>query len=209
MNKKYDSIIFDLDGTLWNTLTACTNGWNDGLRSLGISKRITTNDLKKVVGNPWDICAEILFPELIIKHNNLFKTLDDYEQEFIKSEGGIFYNGMLEGITKLSENYKLFLVSNCQEWYLNEFFKQSQIQKSFQDHDCFGISKKPKSEMINDMAKKHTLLKPVYIGDTAGDQNAAKSTGINFIHAAWGYGKVEKECLSFDSFTELTDYFRE
>lgn len=52
MNKKYDSIIFDLDGTLWNTLTACTNGWNDGLRSLGISKRITTNDLKKVVGNP-------------------------------------------------------------------------------------------------------------------------------------------------------------
>lgn len=170
MNKKYDSIIFDLDGTLWNTLTACTNGWNDGLRSLGISKRITTNDLKKVVGNPWNICAEILFPDLIIKHTNLFKTLDDYEQEFIK---------------------------------------QSQIQKSFQDHDCFGISKKPKSEMINDMAKKYTLLKPVYIGDTAGDQNAAKSTGINFIHATWGYGKVEKECLSFDSFTELTDYFRE
>ncbi len=204
---EYDSIIFDLDGTLWNTLTACTNGWNDGLKSLGIPQSITTNDLKKVVGNPWNICAEILFPDLIKKHTNLFKILDSFEQKAIKSKGGIFYEGMIDAITKLSKNYRLFLISNCQEWYLNRFFKQSQIQKSFQDYDCFGISQKSKSEMIKNIIAKHSLKRPVYIGDTTGDQNAAKLAEIDFVHAAWGYGEVENKCLSFNSFADLTEHF--
>lgn len=203
---KYDSIIFDLDGTLWNTLTACSNGWNDGLKSLGIPKSITTNDLKRVVGNPWNICAEMLFPNLIKKHNNLFKTLDDYERKAITTKGGIFYDGMIDGIKILSKNNGLFLISNCQEWYLMEFFKQSKMDKYLQDYDCFGISQKPKSEMINNMLQKYSLQKSVYVGDTAGDQKATELAEIDFIHAAWGYGKVENKYLSVDSFTELTDY---
>lgn len=204
---KYDSIIFDLDGTLWNTLSSCTDGWNNGLKSLGIPKSITTNDLKSVVGNPWNICAEMLFPDLIIKHTNLFKILDSFEQKAIKSNGGIFYDGMTECMRILSNHYNLFIISNCQKWYLMEFFKQSKMDKYLQDYNCYGISQIPKSEMINDMFKKHSLQNPVYIGDTAGDQKAAELAKIDFIHAAWGYGKVEKKCLSFDSFTELIDYF--
>lgn len=110
---KYDSIIFDLDGTLWNTLSSCTDGWNDGLKSLGIPKSITTNDLKSVVGNPWNICAEMLFPVFAKYFNNLFETLDFYEQKAIKAAGGHFYDGMIDSIGTLSKIYKLFLVSNC------------------------------------------------------------------------------------------------
>lgn len=203
----HDSIIFDLDGTLWDTLSSCTEGWNDGLKSLGIPKSITTDDLKKVIGNPWNICAEMLFPDLIKKHTNLFKTLDDYERKTITNKGSIFYDGMTDSIRILLNHYNLFIISNCQKWYLKEFLKQSQIEKYLQDYNCFGISQNPKSEMIKNMVQKHSLLKPVYIGDTAGDQKATELADIDFIHAAWGYGKAEKECLSFDSFTELTDYF--
>jgi len=204
---KFDSIIFDLDGTLWNTLTACTNGWNDGLKSLGIPKSISTNDLKSVVGNPWNICAEILFPVFTKKYNNLFETLDFYERKAITTKGGTFYEGMIDGIRTLSNNYKLFIISNCQEWYIKEFFKQSKIEKYLQDYNCYGLSLLPKSEMINDVVKKHILLNPIYIGDTAGDQNAAEFAEIDFIHATWGYGHPKKECLAFDSFSELTTYF--
>jgi len=204
---KFDSIIFDLDGTLWNTLSSCTDGWNNGLKSLGIPKSIATNDLKSVVGNPWNICAEMLFPVFTKKYNNLFETLDFYEQKAIKAAGGHFYDGMIDSISILSNNYKLFIISNCQEWYIKEFFKQSQIEKYLQDYNCYGISQIPKSEMINDMFKKHSLLKPIYIGDTAGDQKVAELAGIDFIHVAWGYGEVGNNCLSFNSFTELADYF--
>ncbi len=206
---EYDSIIFDLDGTLWNTLTACTNGWNNGLKSLGISKRITVDELKKVVGNPWNTCAEMLFPELIKKHSHLFKILDSFEQKAIKSKGGIFYDGMIDSIRTLSKIYKLFLVSNCQEWYLYEFFKQSQIEKYLNDYNCFGLSEHPKSKMIKDIVEKNTLKKPIYIGDTSGDKIAAESAGTDFIHVNWGYNKIDNKRLSFNNFAELMDYFLE
>jgi phosphoglycolate phosphatase len=66
---------------------------------------------------------------------------------------------------------------------------------------------KKKWNMIKDIVEKHTLKKPIYVGDTIGDKNAADSAGIDFIHAAWGYNNIDDKCLSFKSFTELIDYF--
>lgn len=204
---KYDSLIFDLDGTLWNTLSTCTKAWNEGLKSLDIDDRITTDDLKRVVGQPWNKCAKLLFPEHYKTYPNLFKSLDSYERKAISDSGEILYNGVLEGLSDLSNNYELFLISNCQGWYLKEFFKQSNIKYLFQDFNCFGNSNKSKYQMIVDMVNKHQLKRPMYIGDTEGDQRSAEKAGVDFIHAAWGYGKIDKKYLSFDSFIEFTNYF--
>ena len=58
------------------------------------------------------------------------------------------------------------------------------------------------------MVKKHSLNNPLYIGDTSGDEKAAKLAGIKFIHVSYGFGKPISENSSFSSFDELVKYLK-
>ena len=72
--------------------------------------------------------------------------------------------------------------------------------------DCHGMSGLSKNEMLLRMKRDHFLQKPVYMGDTASDQEAAALARIPFIHAAWGFGKPEGKPRAVHSFAELLVY---
>jgi phosphoglycolate phosphatase len=148
------------------------------------------------------------FPGLRANNPELRKTLEDYEIEALESMGGEFYNGVIEGIQSLAGETKIFLVSNCKVWYLDIFLQLSGLKPVLSGFDCNGISGQPKNEMLLNMKIKHSLPKPLYIGDTAGDETAAKLAGIEFVHAAWGFGKPERDAIAVNSFLELLDYLR-
>jgi phosphoglycolate phosphatase len=205
----YDAIIFDIDGTLWDASPASAEGWNTGLAKLGINRKVSAEQARSVAGNPYDKCIDILLPGLRIKYPELRKTLEGCEIEAVESRGGEFYDGVIEGIRTLTSESKVFLVSDCQEWYLNLFFGFSRLKSVLTGFDCNGISGLPKNEMLARIKRDYFLHNPVYIGDIASDETAAKLAGIDFVHAAWGFGQPVGETKTVGSFAELLDYLRD
>jgi phosphoglycolate phosphatase len=186
-----DSIIFDLDGTLWDASPTSAIAWFKTANDLGIDISIDEAAIKKVSGLPFDKCVDILFDSHAEKVPNLRTLLDESEKNEILQRGGRFYEGMSEGIRQLSREYKLFLVSNCQEWYLNAFFEHSGLRDAFQDTLCFGQTSRPKAENIKEIANRNSLKRPIYIGDTHWDQEAAFTAGAKFIFARFGFGSIQ------------------
>lgn len=199
---KYDSIIFDLDGTLWTACRASAIGWTNGLKSLGVDRTVTTEEIESVTGKPFKGCLEAVLSDVDMPIETLVEVLNEHEIQAVKDVGGEIYEGVLDLIPELGKTHKLFIVSNCQEWYLNLFFEKSGLKGSFSDWDCHGRLKRSKADNIIDVVKRNNLRKPVYVGDTVIDQEASKNAGVDFIHARYGFGDIGAP-KSIDSFKEL------
>lgn len=198
-----DSIIFDLDGTLWDASSTSAMAWSKTGANLGINVAIDKSSIQKVSGLPFDKCIDVLFGSHAQKIPDLKLQLDKAEQYEVLHRGGRFYDGMLNGLRELSGEYKLFLVSNCQDWYLNAFFEHSGLRDVFQDSICFGQTNRPKSENIKEIVKRNGLKKAVYVGDTHWDQEAAFYARVKFIFVRFGFGTVQVSCPSVGSIAEL------
>jgi phosphoglycolate phosphatase len=205
----YDAAIFDIDGTLWDASRTSAEGWNSGLAKLGIDRRISPSQIRSVTGNAYERCVEILLPGLQASCPELIQTLNDCEMAAIRSRGGEFFRGAVVAIRELSESLRVFLVSNCQEWYLDLFLGFSGLRPVLAGFDCHGISGLPKSAMLRKIKGAYLLNNPVYVGDTAVDQAAAKMAGIEFIHVSWGFGEPDGDVKTANSFAELMEYLRD
>jgi len=201
----YDAVIFDIDGTLWNATSANAKGWNLGLEELGMVQRVTGGQIESVSGNTYERCMDILLPGERINHPELLSVFTKHETRVVATDGGMFYDGVLSGIIRLAQEYRIFLVSNCPSWYLDLFLQFSRLGPVLSGVDCHGRSGLPKDEMLTRMTRDHALRNPLYVGDTATDEKAAASAGITFVHAAWGFGKPEGTSRSVGSFAELVD----
>ena len=204
---KYDSLIFDLDGTLWDACPTSAKAWNEKLKELDLEGNLTGDDIRSVSGMPQQVCIETLLPKQLQQSPDLIAHLTLAEKAAIEEKGGELYKGVKKGIEELSKNYQLFIVSNCLDWYLDLFFQISGLKKYFSDWDCVGMSGLPKYEMIENLISIHQLKKSVYIGDTEGDEQAAQGAKIDFIHAKYGFGKTKENHKHFDSFEELVEFF--
>ena len=205
---KHDAVIFDIDGTLWNASQASATGWNAGLARLGIDIEITVEQIESVAGNPYEKCVDILLPGLREKFPDLLETLNDCEVEVVKSVGGTFYAGVLEGMQTVAGSHRIFLVSNCQDWYMKLFLQFSGMKPILTGYDCHGMSGQPKHEMFARLISRFGLIKPVYVGDTVGDEKAARLAGIDFIHAAYGFGSPIARTVSYQSFPAIVKHLQ-
>lgn len=205
---KNEAVIFDLDGTLWDASLASAKGYTLALKKLGINQTITAKQIQGVSGKPHEECMQILFPGLKEHYPVLLDTLDKCERKTIMAEGGKLYDGVLEGMPTLVSQYHIFIVSNCQTWYLYVFFELSGLKKYLTGFDCNGISGQLKNEMLVNIKNKYSLNNPIYIGDTAGDEQAANLANIEFIQAAYGFGEPIDKVRRLNSFTEVLNHFR-
>jgi phosphoglycolate phosphatase len=198
-----DAAIFDIDGTLWNASAASAKGWNEGLRQLGIEGDVSAEDIAKVAGKPYEACVDGLLPGLRADYPNLLAVLAECERASVERDGGEFYRGALDAVEKLSHQQRIFLVSNCQDWYLELFLGFSGLRDLVSAVDCHGRSGLAKNEMLSRMKHIHSLSAPVYIGDTAGDETAAREAAMDYIHVSWGFGQPRDKPKVVDSFSEL------
>jgi len=205
---KHDAVIFDIDGTLWNASQASAAGWNAGLAKLGINKTVTVKEIESVAGNPYEKCVDILLPGLREKFPDLLETLNACEIEVVKTDGGTFYDGVREGMKTIAGSYRIFLVSNCQDWYMDLFLQFLGLKPILAGYDCHGMSGQPKHEMFAGLMNRFGLKSPVYVGDTASDENAARLAGIDFIHAAYGFGSPTASAVSCPSFSALVKHLQ-
>ncbi len=199
----YQNLIFDLDGTLWDSTVTIAKAWNGALKSLGYTREITSQDIKDIAGLAFaDIFAR-KFSELDPDEQlHVGETISEYEHRYTREHGGQLYEGVKEGLQQLQSDYGLFLVSNCQVDYLEIFLTLSGTEDLFIDTECHGGTGLPKSENLKLICQRNNLQDAVYIGDTTMDAEAADGAGLPFIQMTYGYGNFESE-VRFDSFAAL------
>jgi len=206
--KNFDSLIFDLDGTLWDASRTSAQAWTLGLERAGFAARqVTREDIARVTGRPFEECVKLLFPDVSAGElETLNRELDAAEMEAFSRQGGRLFKGVASGLEELGRKYPLFLVSNCQEWYLESFFRFSGLRPRFTDFECYGRTGRSKADNIAEVKNRHRLSNPVYIGDTLGDHEAAVEAGVSFIHLNHGFGPGPEQGVSLDNFKELVAY---
>jgi phosphoglycolate phosphatase len=202
---KLDAVVFDLDGTLWDTCAACAIGWNNVLTRHGIRwPAITADVVRSVAGKPHAECIRQVFeglPEAQLAILSAETATEDVR--CIEAHGGELYPGVREGLVQLAAQQPLFIVSNCQAGYIELFLSSQGFGALFRDFECWGNTGRSKAENLRALIARNQLRAPVFIGDTDGDQLAASSCSVPFIHVSYGYGRCPDAEHNAANFSEL------
>ena len=191
---KFDSIILDVDGTIWNTTGIVADAWN-----LAFDKffpqvpHVTADILKGQFGKPMDVIADNLFPMLSKDEKKLLmeKCCEMEQAALMENTKDIAYDGVIETIKKLSRKIPVFIVSNCQSGYIEVVMEKNGIAEYIKDFECFGNTGLLKDQNIRLIIERNNLKAAAYVGDTQGDYEACKKAGVPFIWAAYGFGRPE------------------
>lgn len=195
MTLKLDSIIFDLDGTLWDSTATVATAWNiAGEKTDFVKAPLSKEDVASICGLPYNVIYRQLFPYLDdTQCGTLMELCAKEELVQLKASGGQLYEGLEDTVRYLRDKYRLFIVSNCQSGYIEAFMEYHRLQQYFEDIDCFGNANRSKADNIQDIIRRNRLKSPAYVGDTLGDFNASRSNDIPFIFAAYGFGQIDGE----------------
>lgn len=203
---KRKAIIFDLDGTLWDSAQAVVDSWNEKIQFFpDVDYYITLEQMYGYMGKTMEEIGLSFFNTLSKERAlELLKICMDYENLYIEEHGGVLFEGLEETLAKLKEEYFLAIVSNCQEGYIEAFLKYHKLEKYFDDTENYGHTKRCKGENIRLVVERNDL-DAVYVGDTMGDYDATMQAGLPFIHAAYGFGTVPEGTEKVDDIRELPE----
>ena len=200
-------IIFDMDGTLWDSAAGVAESWNEAILAYGYKREpLTAGDIQSVMGKTMEDIADILFPGLYAaQRKELLDLCCKLENDYLRKHGGVLYPDIRKTMENLKENYHLYIVSNCQTGYIEAFLDYYKFHDLIEDIECYGNNDKPKGENIALLYQRNNLQDAVYVGDIQGDYDASMSAGVRFIHAGYGFGKVEADVPEIQKFSELIE----
>ena len=188
--KRYKAIIFDLDGTLLDTLTDLAEGTNYALRVSGFPER-TADEIRRFVGNGARKLVERAVPEkqeeAVLEQVRI--NFDSYYKIHCKDHTGP-YPGIMEMLEDLAQKgYALGVVSNKPDFAVQELIPEyfPGLFASVSG-ERKGIEKKPAPDLIWEAMKnlQADCAEAVYVGDSEVDLQAAANAGISCISVAWG-----------------------
>lgn len=205
-------ILFDLDGTLWDSAGAVTRSWNTALATLDeFQVRITRCDMMRFMGNLLFDIGRMMLPKHL-SNERVQQIVDlciEYEHAYLRVHGAPLYENLVGTLTELQKDYSLYIVSNCQAGYIEIFLDYFRLWDLFEDYECPGRTGLLKADNIRLVCERNHLDAAVYVGDTDGDYNATCKAGVPFIHAAYGYGKPHDPTPSVRRFDALPEIIKE
>ena len=202
------SLIFDIDGTLWDSRAIVAKGYNDYLMEVGRPDlQVDAEYLKTLFGKTMTEIADIMLDSIPQpRRYDVMLGCMDREDEFLhKDPCDIAFPGVKETLEKLKESYRLFIVSNAQCGYPELMMDKLGIRHLMEGWMCFGDTNLPKGDTIRILMERHGVTDAVYIGDTQGDLEASQKAGIPFIFCTFGFGNPETYDAKIDAFTDLPE----
>ncbi len=198
-------LIFDMDGTLWDSSENVAASWTEKIRELDCGlPYITRKDIMNVMGLTMDRIADILFSSIPAeKRMEVLDLCCENENLYLAKHGGVLYPDLEKTFIRLKKDYHLYIVSNCQSGYIETFLEHYGFGKYFDDIECYGNNLMEKGENIALVVKRNNLDKAWYVGDIQGDHDSAVKAGIGFIHAAYGFGKIKQTVPELKKFSDL------
>jgi len=207
---KIDSLILDIDGTIWNSTDVVAIGWNKAIDdNFPGTKHVTGEILKGQFGKTMNVIADNLFPNLNQEQKKfLMDKCCDYEQQaIVENTRDITFPNVVETIRELSKKVPIYIVSNCQKGYVELVCDKINITEYITDTECYGNNGKTKAENIKLIVERNNLKNPVYVGDTQGDCDSCKEAGVPFVYASYGFGKADSYLYKIDDFSDLKVLF--
>ena len=203
---KYESLIFDIDGTLWDSRALVAEGYNIQLKAEGLDHLcVTAEELKPLFGKVMTEIADVILASIDPKDRyDLMERCMETENKYLfENECKIGYPGILETLRELAKHYRLFIVSNSQCGYPELCMDKLGLTPYIEGHMCFGDTGTSKGKTIRTLMQKHNIENCAYIGDTQGDYEATVEADVPFIWATYGFGTPDGYAAKIDSFADL------
>ena len=186
----FDTYIFDLDGTLLDTIEDLAIAVNYSLEKNNYPLR-TLEEVSSFVGNG---VFKLMERAIGVKGVDVAKPLDDF-LTYYRAHSAVKtkpYDGIIEVLQELKKSgKKTAIVSNkidCATKELAKIYFDGLIDVALGENEAGGIRKKPAREAI-DLALKELnadASSAVYVGDSEVDIQTAKNAGMTCISVTWG-----------------------
>lgn len=196
--KKYKLALFDLDGTILNTVKDLQQSINHCLERYNYPLK-TEAEVASFMGNGIRRLCELAVP-----CNTETKIIDEVFEEFNKyyavhcNDYTKPYDGIIDIVNKLKENGVIVTVVSNKADYAVQPLLKSHFNGVFEYGVGLkeGIRKKPYPDSCNEIINKYKIDKKdtVYIGDTEVDIATAKNAGIDCVSVSWGF-RSRKELI--------------
>lgn len=190
---RYQTYVFDLDGTLLDTLGDLAASTNYALRTHGMPEH-SLDDVRRFVGNGVRVLMERAVPQGAEnpQFEAAFQTFrTHYMQHSLDTTKP--YDGILETLEALkAEGCRLAVVSNkmmaATQELCRHFFRDT-IEVAIGEHEAQGIRKKPAPDTVNEAFRQLGIGKEraVYVGDSDVDILTARNSGLPCISVLWGF----------------------
>ena len=187
----YESLIFDIDGTLWDSRALVAEGYNIQLKEEGLEHLfVDAERLRSLFGKVMTEIADNLFPDFPpeVRYPLMERCMETENKYLEENPCHIGYAGIKEVLAELKKKYRLFIVSNSQCGYPDLCIEKLGLGDLIEGHLCFGDTGTTKGQTILTLMRKYDIASAAYIGDTQGDLDACEEAGIDFIWAAYGFG---------------------
>lgn len=198
-------IIFDMDGTLWDSAKQVADAWST-ITVPRLGRKVTQEDMYRTMGMPMDELAKAIFPDHELSELlPIMEVSGKVENDYLRKHGARIYPDVMETIELMAKTYPLYIVSNCQSGYIEAFLEYYHLEGYFKDFVCFGDNEKYKGDNIALIIERNRLDRGIYVGDIQADYDAATAGGAEFIHAAYGFGSIREQVPRINAFKELPD----
>ena len=204
----FESLIFDIDGTLWDSRALVAEGYNIQLRREGLDHLcVDAETLRPLFGKVMTEIADVLFPDFPLPEryelmDRCMKTENDY---LFANECRIGYPGVKETLAELAKRHRIFIVSNSQRGYPELCIEKLGLGDYVLGHMCFGDTGTSKGKTIRTLMARHGIENAVYIGDTQGDLEACREAEVPFIFCAYGLGQADSWDARIEKISDLLD----
>ena len=193
----YNTVIFDLDGTLLNTIDDLADAVNFVLRKFGWQEH-TVNQVRSHVGNGIRNLMKRSVPEGFEnpQFEEAFLAFKEYYQAHCQVKTSA-YPGIMELLNTLyKKGYKMAIVSNKAHGAveeLNQIYFKEYIDVAIGENEEKGIKRKPASDMVYQALDRLGSKKEeaVYVGDSDVDKATADNAGMECVLCQWGFRELE------------------
>ena len=190
------TVVFDLDGTLTDTLQDLCNSVNYALRRMGWKER-TLSEIRQFVGNGVRRLIERSVPNGISSDDfeRCFAVFQEYYLEHCQ-DTTCLYEGVAEMLREVhAAGYKTAIVSNKLQAGVDELYEnffRGVVDVAIGERN--GISRKPAPDMVELALRELRADKceAVYVGDSEVDVQTARNAGIPCISVLWGFRDREQ-----------------